>query len=46
MGKSFDLENAEHSVMDDLGGNVYMSVEPVVFWIRDPIKCELSKRSC
>ena len=40
----FDPENAEHSVVVDLGGGVYVGVEPVAFRIRNPIEPILSEQ--
>ena len=46
VGKPFDPENAEHSVVNYLGNYVYMCVEPVAFRLCDLIESLLSGRSC
>ena len=42
----FDPQNAELSIVDYLGDYVYVCVEPVAFWLCDPIESLLSGRSC
>ena len=46
MGEPFNPENAEFSIVVDLGDEHVEPVEPVAFRIRDPIESFSKSRNC